>query len=64
MKDAYISTLDFTFSGIRGLLLQLEEDFMNKEPKLYSHLNKLGIHPYMFGYRWIVTCLTREFHIE
>ncbi|CAD8116433.1 unnamed protein product [Paramecium sonneborni] len=64
LKDAYISTLDFTNTGIRGLLLKFETQFQLKEPKLYNYLHNLGIHPYMYGYRWIITCLTREFYLD
>ncbi|CAK61440.1 unnamed protein product (macronuclear) [Paramecium tetraurelia] len=64
IKDAYISTLDFTNTGIRGLLLKFEKQFQQKEPKLYSYLHSLGIHPYMYGYRWIITCMTREFYLD
>ncbi|CAD8208010.1 unnamed protein product [Paramecium octaurelia] len=64
LKDAYISTLDFTKTGIRGLLLKFEKQFQQKEPKLYNYLHSLGIHPYMYGYRWIITCMTREFYLD
>ncbi|CAD8198482.1 unnamed protein product [Paramecium pentaurelia] len=64
LKDAYISTLDFTNTGIRGLLLKFEKQFQQKEPKLYNYLHNLGIHPYMYGYRWIITCMTREFYLD
>ncbi|CAK92768.1 unnamed protein product (macronuclear) [Paramecium tetraurelia] len=64
LKDAYISTLDFTSTGIRGLLLKFETQFKQREPTLYKYLQNLGIHPYMYGYRWIITCMSREFSLD
>lgn len=63
-KDLFIRELDYQPEGIRGLLFKLDRMFHERMPSLFKHLSSMGVHPQMYGYRWIVTAMTHEFTFD
>ena len=49
--------------GIKIILNKLNEMIKIGDRELYSHLNKYGVNPYHFAFRWTNCYLIREFNI-
>jgi len=60
-RDNFIKTLDNSDFGIGSLMRRLTRLVRDNDPELHADLEKKGIKPMFYGFRWLTCLLTQEF---
>jgi hypothetical protein len=61
LRDLFCAACDGSAGGVAGTLAALARLISAADPELGAHLEKLGVNPQFYAFRWITTALTQEF---
>ena len=60
LRDLYVSALDGSASGVAGTLASLSRRVAAVDAELAEHLEKLGVKPAFYAFRWLSAALAQE----
>jgi len=61
--NGFIKTLDQSTVGIQGQMTALNELLRFKDPAIWAVLERLGVHPQFYSFRWLTLLLSQEFEL-
>lgn len=63
MRDTFIKPLDSSDGGIYGVIKAYSDMLRRHDKELWAHLERQGVNPQFYAFRWLTTLLSREFEL-
>ena len=63
VRDRFIKSLDHSDSGVLAVVDRLNKTFREVDPDLWAHLDKSGVDPRFYSFRWLTLLVSQEFEL-
>jgi hypothetical protein len=63
VRDRFIKSLDHSDSGVLAVVERLNKRVRAVDPDLWAHLDKCGVDPRFYSFRWLTLLVSQEFEL-